>query len=142
MRGAKITIGTAEIDIFLSTKAMLEISELMDGKPFVEITEWLTSKDIPVEKQFERMCLVVGTLANGAIFKHNADIRLGLKTGDIKEPYNIKDFCDVLDPFDTDSYFSAIVRCINNDNSISIPANIKTTEEDEVLKELEEEKNL
>lgn len=140
-RGSKIRIDEAEIELYLNTKAMLEISALMD-KPFSELHSWLVGEDdLAFEIQLARMCDVIGMLANGAIFKHNSEIRMHLKSGDIKEFYDVKFFRDVLDPFQLEYYFNAVLDCIRRDNAVSVPENIKTAEEDEVLKEIEEEKN-
>lgn len=139
-RGSKIRIDDAEIEIYLSTKAMLDISELMD-KPFSEISEWLTAEDLQVEVKMARISDVIGTLANAAIFKHNSQIRMHLKSGELKEFFNVSDFREILNLADMEHYFEAITSCIREDNAVIVPDEIKIAEEDEVLKELEEEKN-
>lgn len=140
-RGSKIRINDAEIEIYLSTKAMLDISDLMD-KPFSELSEWLTPEEkISPDVQLSRICDVIGVLANAAIFKSNSEIKMGLKSGDIKEFYNISDFRNVLDPFEMEYYFQVILNCIHNGNAVIVPDGFTESETDEVLKEIEEEKN-
>lgn len=140
-KGSKIRIDDATIDIYLSTKAMLDISELMD-KPFEELNDWLIPEGgISPDIQLSRICDVIGILANAAIYRHNSQVRMNLISGEIKEFYNIADFRNVLDPFKMDYYFKAITECLKKDNAVVIPDGYVSAEEDEVLKEIEEAKN-
>lgn len=140
-KSSKVRIEDAEIEICLSTKAMLDISELMD-KPFSELQEWLIPEEgISPDIQLSRICDVIGTMANAAIFRHNSQVKMGLISGDIKAFYNIEDFRNVLDPFQMEYYFKTILSCIRKDNAVVVPDGYTAAEEDEVLKEIEEEKN-
>lgn len=142
-RNCKIRIDETEIEVFLSTKAMIDIKDEMQ-KPFESLKEWLIGEEgesLDVTEQLYRIAHVIGRLANGAVFKHNSLIKSGLRSGELKEFYTLETFVNILDPFQMEYYFKAIFECINLGTVVSVPENVKFDEEDEVLREMDEEKN-
>jgi hypothetical protein len=139
-KSSKIRIDEAEIEVFLSTKAMMDIKGEMN-KPFDQLREWMTEEGLDIADTLVRVSHVIGHLANGAVFRHNSQIKAGLIQGEPRQFYDLDLFVDILDPFQMKYYFTAIFECIYHGNVVSVPEQLKFTEEDEVLKELEEEKN-
>lgn len=146
-KDSKIVIDGTPIEIFFGIKAMIDIKK-ETGQSLDHLKEWILGNSTDDDSEDDvvdmliRLSHVIGHLANSAIFKHNSQVRSGFKSGEILEFYDIDMFTAILDPFQMQYYFQVIFECINTGSVVSVPENLKLQEEDEVLREIDEEKNL
>lgn len=78
-----VELGGKEFEICYNTKAMVELEKICDN--LSNIGEWINNADSD-SKKFTKLCNLVTTVINGAIYRHNTEIILGLKEGE-KKPF-------------------------------------------------------
>lgn len=136
MRTREIELNGRKIELYYSTKAMLDIEKRCGN--IAELNDWMKG-DGTVSQILIRLSGVLTDLANGAIFKHNSEVALGL----IDEPK--KKFVDddlmlsLLTPTDLITAKNAIYAAINDGMSFEVPEGIPEPDPD--LADVESEKN-
>lgn len=134
-------IGKFDIECFFSTKA-LENIEKMIGGTVEDLADWLTEESITTGTRLKRTTDIITHLANGAVLKHNQEVRRGLiPDGKIQEPYDDDFFAEIIGLTQLNSAMSCIFQTIDEGSEVVIPEGIHPAEEDEVLAEIEEIKN-
>lgn len=90
MKKYTVEIGGTEFEICYNTKAMTELEKICDN--LSNIGEWLNDSGTDSEK-FKKLCNVITILINGAVFRHNAEIVLGLANGEKSRLLNMMTLC-------------------------------------------------
>lgn len=78
----KITVGGKEYALYYNVKAQQAISKRCGGD-LRKIGEWIKADDTATV--LERTMAVITDLINGAVYKHNCEIVLGLAQGDKRD---------------------------------------------------------
>lgn len=137
MRTQKITISGKEFELYYSTKAMLDVEKRCGDTS--KLKEWLGGASTAGES-FKRISGVLTDLINGAVYKHNADISLGLCSGEKQTFFTDEQIIVLLSPAELIKYKDAIYGAINAGLDYEIPEGI--TEPDPDLADVESEKNV
>ena len=137
MRTTIIEVGDRGVELFFSTRAMINISE-RSGGDISDLGGWLTEGS--TSDKMGKIGVVIADLANGAIIKHNADIALGVEDGQKRPLYPDEYFIDVLNPGDFLKYKDKIFEALNLGQDFEVPENIVIEEKDADLAEIEAEK--
>lgn len=136
MRTREIELNGRKIELYYSTKAMLDIEKRCGN--IAELNEWMKG-DGTLSQILIRLSGILTDLANGTIFKHNSEVTLGL----IDEPK--KKFVDddlmlsLLTPTDLITAKNAIYAAINDGMNFEVPEGIPEPDPD--LADVESEKN-
>lgn len=130
-----IGIREIEFELYYNTKAMIDISAHCNG--IENLAEWL-GVDEPASR-IERICIMLADLINGGIFKHNAEIELGVKQGEKKKFINSETIMSLVNPAQMAQYELSIYEALNAGMHFEKPDGLE--EEDPDLAEVESEKN-
>ena len=133
-------IGKFDIECFFSTKALVDI-EAEIGGTVETLADWLDDESITTGTRLKRATDIIKHLANGAVLKHNQEVKRGLIVAEEKKPYDDDFFSEIIGLRQLSSAISGIFEAINEGSEISLPEGAQPVEEDEVLKEIEEIKN-
>ena len=134
-------IGKFDIECFFSTKALDDIEKMIGGT-VENLADWLTDESITTGTRLKRTTDIIKHLANGAVLKHNQEVKRGLiPDGKMQEPYEDDFFAEIIGLTQLSAAMSCIFQTINDGSEVVIPEGIHPAEEDEVLAEIEELKN-
>lgn len=133
-------IGGYDIPLRFSTKAMIDIEELIHGD-VEKLSEYIGAEDITTGTKLKRLAEIIAILANGHVFTFNQDLENGLVQGEPKKFYSVDFFLSHLDLNNMNQCMGDISKEIYNATDVVVPDNVKLAEEDEVLAEIEEIKN-
>lgn len=75
---SKVTINGVDFELYYNLKAQRAISDRSGD--LRNLTEWLNHENVAI--QLERVTNVLTDLINGAVYKHNCEIALGMKQGE------------------------------------------------------------
>lgn len=150
MRTVETKINGRSVELYYSTRAMVKISERCGGD-ISKLGEYLNADDAAIynadgektantAKQLERLALVFGDLANGAVIKRNADIALGLETGEKVMLFPDGYFVDVIAPAEIGEISTKIFEVMAVGSEFELPDGVKVEEMDADLKEINETK--
>lgn len=137
MKSTIIAVGGRDVELFFSTRAMINISDRCGGD-ISDLGGWLTEGG--TTDKMSKIGIVISDLANGAIIKHNADIALGLEDGQKRPLYPDNYFIDVLNPGEFMEYKEKIFEALGMGYTFEIPDGITIEEKDADLAEIEAEK--
>lgn len=131
----KIKISGKEFELYYSTKTMLDVEKRCGD--LVNLGEWL--RDGTSGEIMKKTSGLVTDLINGAVFKHNADIALGLIEGE-KRNFVTDDIIEAaLRPADIGVYQEMIFSTMNEGVAFEKPEGIPDADPD--LMDVESEKN-
>ena len=134
----QIKIGKLTVDLYFNVVAANRIAERCGGD-IGKISEKMES--MKQTEAIDFICDMLCDLANGAVVKHNAEITLGLATGEPKPEYTPDIFKAIVDPSALTSMVNVITVTINGGSEFVAPENVNLPEEDIDLMELEAEIN-
>lgn len=134
----QIKIGKLTVDLYFNVVAANRIAERCGGD-IGKIGEKM--EGMSEAEAIDFICDMLCDLANGAVVKHNAEITLGLATGEPKAEYTPDIFKAIVDPHALTSMVNVIMATINGGSEFVAPENVNLPEEDIDLMELEAEKN-
>lgn len=137
-RSRFITLNGHKFEMYYSTWAMRQLTELVGGD-LMNIGEWLSEGaqcDI-----IEKYSQVITILINGGIAKSNADIEFGFAEGQKKPFIKTQYIMMVISAGELLEYQADIFGALNGGNDFEIPENVKISETDIDLAEIENEKN-
>jgi len=129
-----VEIGGNEFEICYNTKAMTELEKICDN--LSNVGEWLNDSGTDSEK-FKKICNVITILINGAVFRHNAEIAIGLAEGEKKPSIEYEDLMCIITPAEALKVAENVFKCINESISFKAPDGEET---DPDLLETESEK--
>lgn len=133
-------IGGHDIPSKFNTKAMIDIEELIGGD-VDKLSEFVGAEGITTGTTLKRIAQIVTILANGAVFAHNKDVEFGFVQAEKKQYFTEDFFLAFLEISDIQGCMESINEEIYKGTAVVIPDNVKVSEEDEVLAEIEEIKN-
>ena len=133
----KINLRGKEIELYYSTKAMLDLEKRCGDTK--SIGDWLSEEGASTGETLAKFAGILTDLANGAVFKHNAEIALGLIDGEKRKFYDDETFFSLLTPADLLTAKETIFSVINDGMNYETPEGIP--EPDPELAEVESEKN-
>lgn len=136
MKAQTIMLSGKEIELYCSTKAMLDI-EKRCGE-ISDLNKWLEA-DATTGAKLARVAEILTDLANGAIYKHNADISLGLIDGEKKRFLTDDTLISIITPADLIKAKDALYSAINKGMKYEVPEGLPEPDPD--LAEVESEKN-
>lgn len=131
-----IKLGSKDIELYYSTKAMLDIEKRCGDTK--NIGEWLAVEGSTGET-LAKFAGILTDLANGAVFKHNAEVSLGMIDGEKQKFYDETTISALLTPADLITAKETIFGVINDGMSYETPEGIPEPDPD--LAEVESEKN-
>ena len=137
MRSTTFSLGGKPIKLYYSTKAMLDIEKRCEDTS--KLGEWLQQEGTTGET-ITKIAGILTDLANGAVYKHNAEVALGLSNEEKKDFYDVETFSMLLTPADFLEAKEAIFSAINKGMKYEIPEG--APEPDPDLAEVESEKNV
>ena len=132
-----IKLGNYEIELFYSTKAMLDLEKRCGDTK--SIGDWLSEEEASTGETLAKFAGIITDLANGAVFKHNAEIALGMVDGEKQKFYDETTIASLLTPADLIKAKETIFGAINDGMSYETPEGIPEPDPD--LAEVESEKN-
>ena len=132
----KINLRGKEIELYYSTKAMIDIEKRCGETS--DLGNWLAEKST-TGGTLAKIAGLLTDLANGAVFKHNAEIALGMIDGEKRKFYDDETFFSLLTPADLLMAKETIFSVINDGMSYETPEGIPEPDPD--LAEVESEKN-
>lgn len=135
-------IKTVEIDghkyeLFFSIYAMRKISDRCGD--IGNISEWLDISKASTSEILERVSLIMTDLANGAVIKRNADISMGLESGEQKPLFPDDYFVNCISAADMMKCKNEIFSALNMGAEYEIPEGVTVKEKDPDLAEIERE---
>lgn len=134
----QLKLGDLKIDLYFNVAAANRIAERCGG----DISDITTVFDgLSEAKALTLICGILCDLANGAVVKRNAEISLGLATGEPKKEYTAEMFEALADTETLTKSVELILATMNKGSEFEVPENAETVEEDIDLKELEAERN-
>ena len=135
-----IKICGKDFDIYCNTKAIKEIES--NCVSISKLSEWLGGdepEEIKISENIGKFAVLVTILLNGAVFKHNSEIALGMIDGEKKKFFNVDDIENLLSPSEISEYKEIIFTEIGRALGVSeVP---EETEVDPDLAECASEKN-
>ena len=137
-RSSFITLNERKFEMYYSTWAMRQLTDLIGGD-LMKIGEWLSEGDQC--NIIEKYSKVIAILINGGIAKSNADIDFGFAEGEKKPFIKAEYIMMVISAGELLEYQADIFGALNGGNDFEIPENIKMSETDIDLVEIENEKN-
>lgn len=132
-----INLGNKKIELYYSTKAMLDLEKRCGDTK--SIGDWLSDKGASTGETLAKFAGILTDLANGAVFKHNAEIALGMVDGEKQKFYDETTIASLLTPADLITAKETIFGVINDGMSYETPEGIPEPDPD--LAEVESEKN-
>jgi len=131
-----IKILNKDYELFWSTQAMSDISELCGG--IDKLYEWMHDGE-PVEN-LKKFTTIIEILVNAAIKRDNFAVRNGFQSGEERPLFEEGSFATVLSLTDMINMSGTIFKSLGDDSDFEVPegANIKKEEADEVLEEIRE----
>ena len=130
-----VSINNKEFPVFFNLKAMKDVEDICGG--LENLGDYL--KDKSSYEAIEVYAKLLTSLINGAIYKHNAEITLGIEQGEKKNFVSVGDIGSLIQISDFSRYQDEIYTCINGDMKVEV----ETTEEiDPDLAYVESEKNV
>lgn len=133
----KINLRDKEIELYYSTKTMLDLEKRCGDTK--SIGDWLSEEGASTGETLAKFAGIITDLANGAVFKHNAEIALGMVDGEKQEFYCEEIIVSLLTPADLIKAKETIFGAINDGMSYETPEGIPEPDPD--LAEVESEKN-
>lgn len=137
MRVQKITLCGKEFELYYSTKAMLDVEKRCGDTN--KLNEWL-KEDGTTAQILSKLSGILTDLANGAIFKHNSEVTLGLIDEPKKKFVDDELMLSLLTPADLLKAKEAIYSAINSGMSFEVPEGVPEPDPD--LADVESEKNV
>lgn len=135
-------IGNTEIKLYYNNQAATEVSELCGGlREFGRLISDENGKALDVLEQLSNIAKLVRILANNEIRRTNLLIKMGVLGGDIKEEFTDEQFAVLLDASKLDEYFTECLQVMGLASQFIVPDEVKMTDPDYDLEELEAEKN-
>ena len=132
-----INLGNKKIELYYSTKAMLDLEKRCGDTK--SIGDWLSDEEASTGETLAKFAGILTDLANGAVFKHNAEIALGMVDGEKQKFYDETTIASLLTPADLITAKETIFGVINDGMSYETPEGIPEPDPD--LAEVESEKN-
>lgn len=134
-------IGKFDIECFFSTKALDDIEKMIGGT-VENLADWLTDESITTGTRLKRTTDIIKHLANGAVLKHNQEVKRGLiPNGKMQEPYDDDFFAEIIGLTQLNDAITCVFEAIHEGSDVIIPDGMHAAEEDEILAEIEEIKN-
>lgn len=130
----KVNLGGIEVELYFNVKAMMSIAERCGGD-ISDIGEWMSGGS--TVDTLEKVSQLVTDLANGAVFKHNSEIALGISDGEKKPFLCAEDVMALVDIASISELKSTIFDTIAGGSKFEVPESIKLQEKDEDLEEIE-----
>lgn len=133
----KINLRGKEIELYYSTKAMLDLEKRCGDT--ASIGDWLSEEEASTGETIAKFAGILTDLANGAVFKHNAEIALGMADGEKQKFYDETTIASLLTPGDLIKAKETFFGVISDGMSYETPEGIPEPDPD--LAEVESEKN-
>lgn len=137
MKTREIELNGRKIELYYSTKAMLDVEKRCGDTN--KLNEWL-KEDGTTAQILSRLSGILTDLANGAVFKHNSEVALGLTDEPKKKFVDDELMLSLLTPADLIKAKEAIYAAINDGMSFEVPEGIPEPDPD--LADVESEKNV
>lgn len=134
----KITLNGRVIELLYNVKATIDIAEICDGD-VANLADIMNKNTF--SQNMKLICDVICALANGAVTKRNADVVMGLDSGEKRPEYPVEYFLANITIENFDDVVAAVFAAIGLGSEFTVPDNVKTEEKDIDLAEIEAEKN-
>ncbi|MCD7730461.1 MAG: hypothetical protein LUI05_03070 [Oscillospiraceae bacterium] len=134
-RYREIKIGGKVFEGLFTTRAMINIAELVGGD-ISKIGDWLNADTTDTAKTLKKTAQLAAEIINGATAARNADIGLGLATGEKKPLINADYLIDIFEPGELTTITYDVMACMRAGNEYEIPEGITLEEKDRDLEEI------
>ncbi len=100
----KVTINGVDFELYYNLKAQRAISDRSGD--LRNLTEWLNHENVAIK--LERVASILTDLTNGAVYKHNCEIALGMKQGEKRNFIEDDVLLCLINPYELGEYTAAL----------------------------------